>query len=586
MASYDKLRLEENPNSFILDPILSTGQKEVLYIPRDVNPGAPINFTTKTVDSIQTVAKGGEIYGLIGIIHLLRGPYLIVITGRTQVARLRDRSIWQLTKYRIIPFSTSAKMSAQQQQDEERYLSMISTILNTGKFYFSHGMDITRRLQSNDNNNNNIHWSKTDIRYFWNKFLVDPLLRNVEKNLEKWIQPIMMGFVQSESAVISNKRFDYILISRRNWRRAGTRYNVRGIDVQGNVANNVETEQIVSYDGHHVSFVVVRGSIPVYWSQKANLAYKPKPLLTHSEADSSVACKKHLDELFNQYGHIVAVNLIDHKGPELALGYSFEGQMRSVDSQKLKYVAYDFHKEVKGMKYERLSLLLEQIKDDINSHNYYLVNKDGNIVAKQKGAVRVNCVDNLDRTNVVQSIVARYVLNQQLVQLGILQIGDQFNKYDTFEKIFKNIWANNGDAMSTQYTGTGALKADFTRTGKRSTRGALDDGVNSLKRYYYNNFTDGQFQDAYDLFLGNYIVDRHNPSPFVGSEKETQMFFIILLVLFVIIALVLFTPTADFGILVKLTFLGFWILIAYLGVKTLFNYGPYIVNNPRLVLQH
>lgn len=83
-------------------------------------------------------------------------------------------------------------------------------------------------------------------------------------------------------------------------------------------------------------------------------------------------------------------------------------------------------------------------------------------------------------------------------------------------------------------------------------------------------------QDAFDLLLGKYNVDRHNPSAFVGSEKETQMvtffsffllffpffspsfiwffliywadqkqFFIILLVLFVIIALVLFTPTGT-----------------------------------------
>ena len=40
--------------------------------------------------------------------------------------------------------------------------------------------------------------------------------------------------------------------------------------------------------------------------------------------------------------------------------------------------------------------------------------------------------------------------------------------YPEFEKVFKNLWANNADAMSVLYSGTPALKTDFTRTGKRT----------------------------------------------------------------------------------------------------------------------
>jgi hypothetical protein len=32
-----------------------------------------------------------------------------------------------------------------------------------------------------------------------------------------------------------------------------------------------------------------------------------------------------------------------------------------------------------------------------------------------------------------------------------------------FEFMFKNVWANNADVLSKQYTTTGALKSDFTR---------------------------------------------------------------------------------------------------------------------------
>jgi hypothetical protein len=56
---------------------------------------------------------------------------------------------------------------------------------------------------------------------------------------------------------------------------AGTRFNVRGADDEGNVANFIETEQIVSYLDQQYSYVLIRGSIPIFWSQKPNLKYKP-----------------------------------------------------------------------------------------------------------------------------------------------------------------------------------------------------------------------------------------------------------------------------------------------------------------------
>ena len=58
--------------------------------------------------------------------------------------------------------------------------------------------------------------------------------------------------------------------------------------------------------------------------------------------------------------------------------------------------------------------------------------------------------------------------------------------------------------MSKVYSGAGALKTDFTRTGKRSTVGLLRDGENSVERYVKNNFFDVTKQDAFDLVLGNY----------------------------------------------------------------------------------
>ena len=42
---------------------------------------------------------------------------------------------------------------------------------------------------------------------------------------------------------------------------------------------------------------------------------------------------------------------------------------------------------------------------------------------KQIGVFRTNCIDCLDRTNVVQSIIARRSVAHQLTQLGVLTAG-------------------------------------------------------------------------------------------------------------------------------------------------------------------
>eukprot|EP01016_Furgasonia_blochmanni_P005984 TRINITY_DN12372_c0_g1_i2.p2 TRINITY_DN12372_c0_g1~~TRINITY_DN12372_c0_g1_i2.p2 ORF type:complete len:147 (+),score=13.62 TRINITY_DN12372_c0_g1_i2:65-505(+) len=71
------------------------------------------------------------------------------------------------------------------------------------------------------------------------------------------------------------------------------------------------------------------------------------------------------------------------------------------------------------------------------------------------------------------------------------------------------------------YTGTGALKTDFTRTGKRTRKGALQDGRNSVMRYILNNFYDGYKQNCVDLCTGKLDpalirYKRHTVNPCIG----------------------------------------------------------------------
>jgi hypothetical protein len=114
-------------------------------------------------------------------------------------------------------------------------------------------------------------------------------------------------------------------------------------------------------------------------------------------------------------------------------------------------------------------------------------------------------MDCLDRTNVVQGVFSRYIAFSQLNKMDLIDLPadgklSPFQKFPAaLEEVFREGWTNNADIMSFLYTGTPALKTDFTRTGKRTHKGALNDGINAVTRYYINNFTDGYYHDCLDI---------------------------------------------------------------------------------------
>jgi hypothetical protein len=111
-------------------------------------------------------------------------------------------------------------------------------------------------------------------------------------------------------------------------------------------------------------------------------------------------------------------------------------------------------------------------------------------------------------------------------------------------------WADNADVISMQYSGTGALKTDYTRTGKRGFFGILKDVSNSSVRYFKNHYQDGFKQDSFDLFLGVYRVPDSTLSPFSETLISKN-------ILFVINSLIL--KVLIFGIIGSLCFLLLWL---------------------------
>lgn len=58
--------------------------------------------------------------------------------------------------------------------------------------------------------------------------------------------------------------------------------------------------------------------------------------------------------------------------------------------------------------------------DAFQFFRYFAISKDGNVLSQQEGVFRTNCIDCLDRTNVVQGLLARIILETQLTVSHIL----------------------------------------------------------------------------------------------------------------------------------------------------------------------
>lgn len=157
----------------------------------------------------------------------------------------------------------------------------------------------------------------------------------------------------------------------------------------------------------------------------------------------------------------------------------------------VRYESFDFHAECRKMQWHRLNILINRLAHEQDEMGVFHVKSDGTVIATQSGVIRTNCIDCLDRTNVVQSMLARRSLQQVLEKLNIVRVNQTIESITAFDSLFKNVWADNADLISVQYSGTGALKTDFTRTGKRTFQGLIQDGINSLTRYFKNNFLDG-----------------------------------------------------------------------------------------------
>ncbi|KAK2750115.1 inositol polyphosphate 5-phosphatase [Myotisia sp. PD_48] len=550
--------------------------------------------TFKKVDpslGIMDYRRLGSGYGTLGLITLNSDIFICVITRATTVAEVRpgetvERIVavefYCLNRpdYDIVGDGES-RMTYRQYQDERNYgtsyqgydiapenpSAALKKLLDDGSFYYSLDFNLTNRLQDRVEDTS-FDIESLDEDFLWNSYMIGPLLQfrsqlstSDRQRLDdsKILTSIIRGFVgsltiPSAASVFKNieskRASNLTIISRLASRRAGTRFNSRGIDDDGNVSNFVESETLLWIPtGLCFSYTQVRGSVPIFWEQSPGLIPGQQKLsVTRSIGATQPAFNKHFANLASDYGAVHAVNLLTREKyaeAELSERYHYhisrsplrQNRESGVTSEHdiLFLTEYDFHAETRGAAgYHNAIAIRHEIEHSIEGFDYFLSetsvgatsvanlkDRPQDIVLQQGGVFRTNCLDCLDRTNLVQTIISQIALEQFLGQRGGNPNPDFWTRHST-------LWADNGDVLSKIYAGTGALKSSFTRYGKMSFAGAIADARKSATRLYINNFTDNAKQNTIDMLLGTLMgqasVHLFDPiKDFVDSEVNRRI---------------------------------------------------------------
>ncbi|KAF1810504.1 hypothetical protein P152DRAFT_508783 [Eremomyces bilateralis CBS 781.70] len=520
---------------------LNIFEDEIVYDKREMNQ------LLNAIDDGNKASGGLKLkcssWGLMGFIRFTEAYYMLLITKRTQVAMLGGHYIYQVDGTELIPLTTgsTSKFQRDRNPEEARYLSILNNFDLNNNFYFSYSYNITRSLQQNIiREREALAQGQTPYphdwndMFVWNRHLLNPAV-GVIQNTFDWCLPVIHGFIAQSSLNVFGRRVYLTIIARRSRCFAGARFLKRGSNDLGYVANDVETEQIVSEmittsfhapgprlfaNPTYTSYVQHRGSIPLYWTQE-NTGVTPKPDIDLNLVDPFYeAAALHFDNLFERYGSpIYAVNLIkarERTPRESKLLYEFESALRYLnqslpEGNRILYKAFDMSRAVKTRGQDVIGTL-DILSGEILAKTGFFHNGGENVghPSLQNGVARTNCIDCLDRTNAAQSVIGKRAFGRQLQSLGIIE--EPTVEYETdAADIFTNMFHEHGDTIAVQYGGSHLVNTMSTYRKINQWQSSSRDMVESFKRYYNNSFIDAQRQEAYNLFLGNYIYAQGQP---------------------------------------------------------------------------
>ena len=504
---------------------------------------------------------------ILGIIRIKDINFVLYITSSEKIGQIKNQDVFRITDVDFFEIS-DPKIKHSNDQEISDLKEGIKKYLKLG-FYYSFGVDLTssqqyqskilndlksgisnkfnmrnsslnnffsqlnytmgnNKFQISDNIEHNLKriYLTSYEKYFFNKNLYKRFLTQVTKEPIDYcfIMPIICGYIGIFSYELDGSQLDFILISRRSQNHCGTRYNTRGINDDGHVANYCESEQIVIYKNNLLSFSQLRGSVPVFFQQ---IGIRAATDITRNRNLTIEAFSKHLSEMRSDYSLIYFINLLNQKKKgEAPIIMNFEKQIKFRKGNKtFRYYYFDMQNQCQRDNYSKIDYLIQNIEPAINVFQFYSEDLSTHEVLKhQKGTTRTNCLDCLDRTNVIQTRISWLVCQKMLSYLNlniqnIFKIEEKFFALtnNQFKENFKDIWAENGDQISIQYAGTASTITTVTKTGGHNLMGIIQHGIATVSRIYQGSFEDYFKQECIDTFLQKNLSEDF-VNPVINSE--------------------------------------------------------------------
>jgi hypothetical protein len=551
---------ETNARYWITGGDIADKQFRMLRIDRTSPPGQIALFEDDTTydrrqmnDVLTSIDEGNKatgglrmkcsFWGLLGFIRFTEAYYMLIITQRKQVAMIGGHYIYQIEGTELVPLTTgaSSRFVRDRNPEETRFLSILNNLDLSKSFYFSYSYDVTHSLQHNiirqrQALNEGQHHADVEFHgmFVWNYHLLKPAISAL-KHPFNWCLPIIHGFIDQASLDIFGRAVYITIIGRRSRSFAGTRFLKRGVNDLGYVANDVETEQIVSEklttsfhapgprlysNPTYTSYLHHRGSIPLYWTQD-NSGVTPKPAIDLNLQDPFYQpAALHFDNLFERYGcPVYVLNLVksrERTPRESKLLVEFQKcidylNLSLPEDKKVMYKAFDMSRASKTRGGDVIGSL-EIIAKDVLDQTGFFRNGDEDFdePVVQNGIARTNCIDCLDRTNAAQFVIGKRAFALQLRALGVID-RDEVDFDTDAVNVFTHMFHDHGDTIAVQYGGSHLVNTMSTYRKLNHWQSHSRDMVESFKRYYHNSFLDSQRQEAYNLFLGNYVWAQGQP---------------------------------------------------------------------------
>ncbi|KAG7213368.1 hypothetical protein KM043_002662 [Ampulex compressa] len=567
-------------------------------------------------NSASGVARVVSAFGIVGFVRFLEGYYIILVTKRRRVAVIGHHTIYKIedTSMIYIPNDTVRIFHP----DEQRYVKMFQSIDLSSNFYFSYSYDLTHTLQSNMtppkhiksdipattigtenslNQGENADTEKSEDffnmwafrkphhdvndgnamkyvdyglrsnphrRFVWNSHLLVPVENDLHRD---WILYIIHGFIGQSNVSIFGRSMYVTVVARRSNKYAGTRFLKRGANFDGDVANEVETEQIVHDSGvsslnkgRFSSFVQMRGSVPGHWSQDVSKMV-PKPTIACDLPDPYVeTAGAHFNQLLKRYGSpIIILNLVKKRekkkhestlSEELSMAVKYLNQFLPLEHH-IQYISFDMARMNKRKKVNVMGRLANiaynaVLKTGIfQSQNPYYSQRNlfslqynntrkihkTNSSTVLSGAtnyskslhnsssqgdynnIRTEYSEDCNKLNGIDSIEDK--VRECFTRKGILQTGVLESPKLEFDsdcvRMLEEIYEDHGDTLALQYGGSQLVHRikTYRKTAPWTSQG--NDIMQTLSRYYSNTFSDQEKQHTINLFLGLFIPEEGKP---------------------------------------------------------------------------